>query len=285
MIHRDIKPSNVMVTPDGRVVLLDFGLIADVRAQLSDSSVVGTAAYMSPEQAMSRPPGAASDWYSVGVMLYQALTGRLPIDGAPLEIMMRKQRRRPPRRVAGAPDDLSQLCVALLAIDPAARPSGPEVLRILEARGEERPVDTPFVGRKAELGVLERALADSTRGDTLALSIEGESGIGKTKLVRHFVDQVKASDDPPFVLSGRCHERETMPFKGLDGIVDMLARTLNKLDLDELALPPAAELTALAHTFPVLLRVPAIANEAAPATPNLLELRPRAFRGLRHLLA
>jgi hypothetical protein len=283
MIHRDIKPSNVMVTPDGRVVLLDFGLIADMRANLSDSSVVGTAAYMSPEQAMSRPPGPASDWYSVGVMLYQAMTGRLPIDGAPLEIMMRKQHRRPPRRVAGAAEDLSQLCVALLAPDPAARPSGAEVLRILSARGEERPVNTPFVGRDAELGVLDRALADATAGATVAISIEGESGIGKTKLVRHFVDRVGALPDPPIVLSGRCHERETMPFKGIDGIVDTIARTLNKLDLGDVALPPGAELTALAQTFPVLLRVGAIAKEAAPLPSNLLELRARAFRGLRHL--
>jgi eukaryotic-like serine/threonine-protein kinase len=284
MIHRDIKPSNVMITADGRVVLLDFGLIADVRAQLSDSSVVGTAAYMSPEQAMSKPPGPASDWYSVGVMLYQALTARLPIDGAPLEIMMRKQHRRPPRRVAGAPEDLSQLCVALLATDPASRPTSAHVLRMLAARGEERQVETPFVGRLNELGVLERALADVTGGATIAISIEGESGIGKTKLVRHFVERASELDTPPLVLSGRCHERETMPFKGIDGIVDTLARTLNKIDLGDVVLPPASELTALAQTFPVLLRVSSIAREAAPLPPNLLELRARAFRGLRHLL-
>ncbi len=284
MIHRDLKPSNVMVTPDGRVVLLDFGLIADTRAQLSDSQVVGTAAYMSPEQAMSRPPGPASDWYSVGVMVYQALTGRLPIDGAPLEIMMRKQHRRPPRRVAGAADDLSQLCVALLAVDPAARPTGADVLRILSAREEEKPVESPFVGRAAELGVLERALADAHAGTTAAISIEGESGIGKTKLVRHFVDQVSALDDPPFILAGRCHERETLPFKGIDGIVDTVARTLNKIDVTEVVLPAATELSALAQMFPVLLRVAAIAKQAAPLPLDLVELRARAFRGLRNLL-
>jgi hypothetical protein len=284
MIHRDIKPSNVMVTPDGRVVLLDFGLVADTRAQVSDSTVVGTAAYMSPEQAMSRPPGPASDWYSVGVMLYQALTGRLPIDGSPLEIMMRKQRRRPPRRVAGAPDDLSQLCVALLAIDPASRPTGADVLRILAGRGEERQVETPFVGRAAEINVLDRALADVGDGATIAISIEGESGIGKTKLVRHFVEQVSALDDPPFILAGRCHERETMAFRGIDGIVDTIARTLGKIDLSEIVLPAATELAALAQTFPVLLRVPAIANEPAALPTSLLELRARAFRGLRNLL-
>ena len=284
MIHRDLKPSNVMVTPEGRVVLLDFGLVADMSTQASSSTVVGTAEYMSPEQAMSKPPGPASDWYSVGVMLYQALTGRVPIDGAPLEVMMRKQHRRPPRRIAGAPADLSELCVSLLALDPDARPTGADVLSKLAARGDDRPIDTPFVGRSTELGVLDRALADVSGGATCAISIEGESGIGKTKLLRHFLDRVGELADPPLVLSGRCHERETMPFKGLDGIVDDVARTLNKIDVSEIALPASMELSALAQTFPVLLRVPAIAQEAAPLPASLLEQRARAFRGLRHLL-
>jgi hypothetical protein len=282
--HRDLKPSNVMVTPEGRVVLLDFGLIAEMRAGVSDSTVVGTAAYMSPEQAMSKPPGPASDWYSVGVMLYEALTGRLPIDGAPLEIMMRKQHRRPPRRIAGAPPDLSQLCVSLLAVEPAERPTGPDVLRMLAARGEDRPVETPFVGRAAEQRVLEQALADVEAGGTVVISLEGESGIGKTKLLRHFLDRVTQQENPPLVLSGRCHERETLPFKGLDGIVDAIARKLAKSDLSEIDLPASAEMSALAQTFPVLLRVPAIARETAPLPANLLEQRARAFRGLRHLL-
>lgn len=284
IIHRDLKPSNVMVTGEGRVVLLDFGLIADLRAKTSSSTVVGTAAYMSPEQAMSKPPGPASDWYSVGVMLYEALTGKLPIDGAPLEIMMRKQHRRPPRRIASAPQDLSRLCVSLLSIDPAERLTGAEVLRALAARGDDKPVETPFVGRAVEVSVLERALAEVTDGGTAVVSIEGESGIGKTKLLRHFLELVEKQGTVPLVLSGRCHERETMPFKGLDGIVDAIARKLAKTDLSTITLPASPELSALAQTFPVLLRVSDIARAVAPLPANLLEQRARAFRGLRHLL-
>src|SRR5262249_47735996 len=73
--HRDVKPSNVRVTPDGRVVLLDFGVALELDDWLrSQPGAAGTVAYMSPEQAEGRHD-RANDWYSIGVMLYQALTG------------------------------------------------------------------------------------------------------------------------------------------------------------------------------------------------------------------
>src|SRR5207244_11320112 len=80
-LHRDVKPTNVMVTREGRVVLLDFGLALPLGATPRGDRPAGTAEFMSPEQMAGEPLGPASDWYAVGLILYMALTGRFPFLG------------------------------------------------------------------------------------------------------------------------------------------------------------------------------------------------------------
>ena len=94
-LHRDLKPSNILVSAQGRAVLLDFGLVLDATEQEEAGYLVGTPAYMSPEQLRGDSISPASDWYSVGVLLYEALTGRLPHEGTIAQLVVAKQEQDP----------------------------------------------------------------------------------------------------------------------------------------------------------------------------------------------
>src|SRR5262245_50848977 len=130
-LHRDLKPSNVLVTAAGRLALLDFGLVVGVAEGNPDRLAVGTPVYMSPEQASDRVLDEASDWYSVGAMLYEALTARRPFEGESEQVMTRKQTelpRRPQQIATSVPEDLARMCMQLLEPIPSSRPSGAALL-------------------------------------------------------------------------------------------------------------------------------------------------------------
>ena len=298
-VHRDIKPHNIRVRADGRVVLLDFGLVTEssADARVSDVEVVGTADYMAPEQGAAQPVGPAADWYAVGVLLYEALVGSLPFTGSALEVLMNKQRQTAPapsQRVAGIPKDLDELCTQLLRFDPAARPTGHDVVRRLHGDELALPhtarslsVAHTFVARERELEVLLEAFDEARVGQRpITMLVQGESGVGKSALVRRFGELLASRGQGEVVLAGRCYEREALPFKAFDGIVDALSRYLGRMPeaVAGAYLPLNAAL--LPMVFPVLRRVAAIA--AAPRrsreTLDPQELRTRVFAGLRELL-
>jgi hypothetical protein len=271
-VHRDIKPANLRVTPEGHLVILDFGLVSDVTTddRDRDDNVVGTASYMAPEQAASQRVGPEADWYAVGVLLYEALVGRLPYVGSWLQVIMDKQMFLPPRpraRSRTIPRDLDALCMALLAIEPAARPSGREVLARLGAgeadevalTGTSSAHRAPFVGRRHELELLDAAFDDVRGGAPVAVLLEGDSGVGKSALVRRFLDALAATERGVVVLAGRCYERESVPYKAFDGVVDALSHYLLRHDdaVTEAVLPRQAGL--LAQVFPVLRQQKAFA--------------------------
>jgi serine/threonine protein kinase/tetratricopeptide (TPR) repeat protein len=302
-LHRDIKPSNVLVTKEGRVVILDFGLVAEVEGKEPHDTLTlaGTPDYMSPEQGAQLPLSRASDWYSVGVMLYQALTGRLPFAGKFYEVMMNKQNFDPPEPrelVTDTPQELNDLCVGLLRRKPEERPSGREVLRIL-GHGRtgplHRPISTPttsvaqaapFVGRERQLRELEDAFDVTRSGQTVTVYLHGSSGMGKTAVARNFLDQLRDSKTEVVILEGRCYERESVPYKALDGVVDSLTKYLLSLPEARAEALMPREVLALARLFPVMLQVDSVFNapQREQEVPDPFSLRRKAFAALRELL-
>jgi len=296
-LHRDIKPSNVLVTRSGRVVLLDFGLSTELEAradpETTEGHVVGTVPYMAPEQAAGCAVTAASDWYAVGVMLYRALTGRLPHEGRVLEILMEKQRTDPPRPAAlsrDVPEELDRLCMDLLARDPVERPSGEEILRRLGGvAGEASRLATQrrlFVGRESQLAALSAAFADMCQGQTVSVFVHGRSGVGKSSLIQRFLEGLFERGEA-VILAGRCYEQESVAYKAVDTLIDALSRYLRRLSRREADALMPRDVSTLAQVFPVLRRVEAVAE--APLRPHVvpdqLELRRRAFAALRELVA
>jgi hypothetical protein len=302
-LHRDLKPSNVLVTPSGRVVVLDFGLVVllrGVRAGAAKHGVTGTLAYMAPEQAWGKEPTPAADWYAVGVMLYESLTGRLPFAGSAATIVAAKSSGAPPSVHTLAPDvpaELDALVTSLLDPEPTHRAGQGEILATLRrhfgvaAGSAGKPSlagavhEVPFVGRTAELAELARAFAATEHGRASIVLVEGQSGIGKSELVRRFLGEVER-DQRAVVLEGRCHPHEAVPYKALDGVIDSLSRflaTLPQADVQPLVPQHAPALTRL---FPVLARIAVFASgPGGDDAAEPFEIRRRGFLALRELLS
>lgn len=303
-LHRDIKPPNVMVTREDRVVLLDFGLVTELERwrmlESSETSLAGTPAYMAPELIEGGNGIAGSDWYSVGVMLYQVLTGSLPFTGPLFDVLHRKRTEAPPdpREAAPAtPDDLAKLSLGLLATRPEERFGVDQIEMALGvptndtgSSGDAIPATSvdglPFVGRHEALDALHDALKAS-RQKAVAVYVSGPSGMGKTALAHRFLEEAQKADKKLVVLPGRCYLQESVPYKALDPLIDALSRYLMHLPRAEVeaCLPTGAP--ALARLFPVLRRVAALggAPRRSSETSDPQGLRRRAFTALRELLS
>jgi hypothetical protein len=300
-IHGDIKPSNVLVTTEGRLVLLDFGLTSSFAradepiaeppfmapdgddSRASYKGIFGTPAYMAPEQLDGAGLSPATDWYAVGVMLYLALTGELPFRGDILDIAFAKRTPDGPTLIGEAiPEDLRALCLALLKADAAARPGIREMRSRLGLSRSAELVEDVFVGRKLELARLRSAFARAWT-QTQALLVSGEPGIGKSALVERFLAGL---DDQAVVLRGRCYEQESVPFGGVDSLIDALSGYLLGLSNDDLAVLFAGGVSHVARVFPVLYRIPLLAARRVdgPMVSDAM-LRDLAIRELAQIFA
>jgi tRNA A-37 threonylcarbamoyl transferase component Bud32/tetratricopeptide (TPR) repeat protein len=236
LLHRDLKPDNVMVTQAGVVKLMDFGLtkLHDDSLQLTKAgAMLGTALYMSPEQAKGMTLDLRSDWYAYGVMLYRAVCGILPFRGQSLvEVVMAHLNQPPTPPKDHNPEvgaTLNNLILSLLEKSPNQRPSSTTVVRQKLLAALEQPLEpvvsmpradlllqVPLLGRERELLALQQA----TQTGGLVL-LYGTAGIGKTALV-----SALRQDAPVWVQAGGIAE-EVAPF----GIVSRLIEALHKQDL------------------------------------------------------
>ncbi|MEQ9411100.1 MAG: protein kinase [Fuerstiella sp.] len=307
IVHRDLKPANVMVDGDGHVSILDFGLViegqprADFTVLMSTHGFAGTPLYAAPEQ-MFGDCDAASDWYAVGVMLYEALTGTPPFRGSGADLMRTKSATAAPplRDHPGIPDDLGQLVDDLLQRDPELRPTGDQVLDRLGVATEVSSHDSTeiladsvgsgsqlsLIGRDSELKTL-RSLHQRLmeHREPLAVFVKGRSGEGKTSLAEAFLRSVR-TDGGTLVLAGRCYDRESVPFKAIDAVIDSLVLFLRSRPEQEVRGWLPDDIGLLAQLFPMLRRVTSIGERIVGRSDaqDARQLRHRAFAALRDLL-
>ncbi|MFM2245910.1 MAG: hypothetical protein RL071_1984 [Pseudomonadota bacterium] len=183
IVHRDVKASNVFLCDDGSVWLIDLGLASDPMdpTHTTVGDVIGTWAYMAPEQLAGAEVDSRADLYSLGVTLHEALTGARPVSARGPAALLRAHRDPPPAPLRAlmpdAPPPLIALIDALSARDPVARPSSAVVARAL-LTGADRPLGAllspPLIGRAAVIGALE-AILDG--GGALLLSAEPGAGL------------------------------------------------------------------------------------------------------------
>ncbi len=228
-IHCDIKCSNLMITPRRRAVLLDLGLAV---REGNKQPMVGTLQYMAPEVIEGGRPSRASDWYSFGVLLYEVITDDYPpvevdLSATELEDKYRLDREIMNDRLTGCDNELADLCAALLQSDPQSRPLGPSILQTLGGFAYEDTLVGPvgkFSGRDQELTQLTDAYRQSTNGPCKVMVVQGDSGVGKTTTVHHWLTHCDRADD--LLLTIRCYRQDHTPLRLLNMLVQELVQVL-----------------------------------------------------------
>ncbi len=282
VVHRDIKPENIMVSREEggavRVRVMDFGLArAGTESRLTKTgTLVGTLAYLSPEQVAARDVDGRSDIYALGTVLYECIVGQPPFSGEAQSVLYRIVHEfvQSPSSIGAAIDDaFERVILACLAKLPAERPQRAgevaEQLRQYRARlhdsdrarsvagftrtfTAQRPALAPFIGRTKEFAELQQRLNAAVAGECQFAVVAGEPGVGKTRLLEELEKLAQARQIR--VLHGRSVEQDrAFPYQGFCDLIQEYFR------LKETGSSPAPDLADLASDlvalFPMLTEI------------------------------
>jgi ABC-type oligopeptide transport system substrate-binding subunit/tRNA A-37 threonylcarbamoyl transferase component Bud32 len=251
IVHRDLKPENVLISLEGTVKLMDFGLARSIASRMtSEGTIEGTVYFMAPEQALGQATDHRTDFYSLGVMLYELTTGQLPFTSDdPLQVISQHIYAPvvPPSALnADIPPRLEELILSLLSKRPADRPTNASIiLNALETldKGEmEARVGEPFspidqivrgriIGRRNELQETTHIWRKAATGEGQVLLVSGEPGIGKTRFIQELRTLVEVEGGQVFL--GECYAEGSAPCSPIAQIIRQIldSQGWEKLDL------------------------------------------------------
>lgn len=282
LIHRDLKPDNILVTPDARIKLIDFGIAQETAAQAqpTDRALAGTYAYSPPEQFSGVPMDHRSDLYSFGVVLYLMITNAMPFHARHNLGYVVKHAVEPPappeRAYPGIPPRLRDMILRLLEKRPIERPADArEVCITLQGllqkkapdlwrsrRLEEKTVhdrlpanlyEPAFVGRERERIQIEGAVTLLEAGAGGVLLLVGEEGLGKARLMDEALGPFRARGVP--VISARCIPDPSKAHQGVAEVVDAIMEDLDDARLELVQTMLKDHLPVLARAFPSISRL------------------------------
>ncbi|MEM1182238.1 MAG: ABC transporter substrate-binding protein, partial [Acidobacteriota bacterium] len=297
VIHRDVKPENVMVSPERgelRARVMDFGLARDpsTRASLTMSGgVIGTLAYMSPEQVQAMPIDHRADLYSLGALLYECLAGRAPFTGPMhrLIVEIAQDAARPVGEHVEVDAELERLIASCLEKSPDRRPeNGREISAVLReallrldgdalgqavahAPASSRPSRlsvTPIIGRDEEIEEIGSRLQDAVDGECQLVLIEGEAGVGKTRLLEEVGRLAEARGLR--VVRGRVADRQNAPpFQAFCEVVQDYFRSHESTPRASSVIADLSDLAGeLVARFPIFSEIEGLRVQAGDALPK-----------------